>query len=166
MDTQMSKKRPKQTIPKVKTLFDHIKGITQEPYDPNYWENLSDGDRKTFQPYMIHRFISMNPDWIDIANMFQQYAYELHPSLVYKLYAETLPKSRIFLRYVKGKKTDTFEKDLVQIVSKNFEVSITNALDYLEIFFTYPGGLDELTYILQKYGKTDKEIKKLLKRKK
>lgn len=162
----MPKKKQKQETPKVKSLFDHIKSITQEPYDPNYWENLSEGGRKTFQPYMIHRFISMNPDWVDIANLFQQYSYELHPRLVYKLYAETLPKSRIFLRYIKGKKTESFEKELIELVAKNFEVSKTNAEEYLEIYFAYPRGLEELTYILQKYGKGAKEIKKLLKRKK
>ena len=32
---------------KTKTLFDHLKAITQYQ-DPNYWEKLSDADKKTF----------------------------------------------------------------------------------------------------------------------
>lgn len=159
------KKKEAQKAPKVKSLFDHIKSITQEPYDPNYWIKLSDGDKKTFSSYMVHRFISMNPDWIEIANMFQQYSYDLPPEIVYKLYAETLPKSRVFLRYVKGKKVETFENELVDLLCKDFEISKKEAIDYLKIYFVYPGGMDELTYFLEKYGKTEKEIKKLLKRK-
>lgn len=160
----MKEKKAKKTqkLPKVKSLFDHIKQITQFPYDPNYWDKLSDGDKKTFSSYLIHRFISMNPEWVEIANMFQQYSYDLSPELVYKLYAETLPKSRIFLRYIKGKKGETFEKELVDLLCKDFEISKKEAIDYLKIYFIFPGGMDELTYILEKYGKTKQEIKKLL----
>jgi len=107
----------------------------------------------------------MNPDWTEIANMFQQYSYELSPEIVYKLYAETLPKSRIFLRYIKGKKVDTFEKELVDILRKDFEISKKESIDYLKIYFVIPGGIEELKYIISKYGKTEKEIKKLVKRK-
>ena len=50
---------------KPKTLFDHLKAITQYQ-DPNYWEKLSDADKKTWSNYMVHRFLSMNLDWVDI----------------------------------------------------------------------------------------------------
>ncbi len=155
-------KKKKQKSPKIKSLFDHIKSLTQEPYDPKYWDNLSEGDKKTLSPYMIHRFISMNPDWVEIANLFQQYSYDLSPEIVYKLYADTLPKSRIFLRYIKGKKADTFEKELVNLLCKDMQISKKEAIEYLKIYFVYPGGMDELKYIISKYGKTEKQIKKLL----
>lgn len=158
-------KKKAQKAPKIKSLFDHIKSITQEPYDPKYWDKLSDGDKKTFSPFMIHRFISMNPDWVEISNMFQQFSYDLSPEIVYKLYADTLPKSRIFLRYIKGKKVETFEKELVDLLCKDLQISKKEAIDYLKIYFVYPGGMDELKYIISKYAKTEKQIKNLLKRK-
>ncbi len=38
-----------------KSLFDHIKAVTQFQ-DPNYWDKLEDGDKKTWSNYMVHRF--------------------------------------------------------------------------------------------------------------
>ena len=52
-----------------KSLFDHITHITQIQ-DPKYWDKLEEGDKKTWSNYMIHRFLSMNPDWIEV---FQRY---------------------------------------------------------------------------------------------
>ena len=48
-----------------KGLFDHIKAITQYQ-DPKYFDKLDDEDLKSWSNYMIHRFLSMNPDWIDL----------------------------------------------------------------------------------------------------
>jgi hypothetical protein len=33
-----------------KTLFNHLTAITSEQ-DPNYWDKLDDGDKKTFSNY-------------------------------------------------------------------------------------------------------------------
>ena len=48
-----------------KTLFDHIKAITQFQ-DPNYFDKLEEDDLKTWSNYMIHRFLSMNSNWIEV----------------------------------------------------------------------------------------------------
>jgi hypothetical protein len=61
-----------------KSLFDHIKAITTEQ-NPNYWETLDDGDKKTWSNYMIHRFLSMNPDWIQVLSEIQPYTQVLEP---------------------------------------------------------------------------------------
>ena len=39
----------------------------------NYRENLNDADRKTWSNYMVHRFLSMNMNWVDIVNELQKY---------------------------------------------------------------------------------------------
>lgn len=158
-------KKSKANIIKTKTLFDHIKAITEKPYDPDYWNKLSDSDKKTFSTYMIHRFISMNYYWIDIANLFQQYSYNLKPEIVYKLYATALPKSRTFLRYIKGKKDHSYEPELISIMITHFEVSKKEIILYLNILYDWPSGIDDIKNLLSRYGKSEKEIKKLIKRK-
>jgi len=50
---------------KTKTLFDHIKQITNVQ-NQHYWENITDADKKTWNNYMVHRFLSMKPEWIEI----------------------------------------------------------------------------------------------------
>ena len=38
-----------------KSLFDHIKQITNVQ-NTLYWDSLSEGDKKTWSNYMVHRF--------------------------------------------------------------------------------------------------------------
>jgi hypothetical protein len=65
-----------------KTLFDHIKAITTEQRI-DYWETLEEGDKKTWSNYMIHRFLSMNPDWIEVLSEIQPYTQVLEPKNLY-----------------------------------------------------------------------------------
>mgnify|MGYP005726237395 CR=1 FL=1 len=146
-----------------KSLFDHIKKITQESYDPNYWNSLSESDKKTFSSYMIHRFISMNPDWVDIANIFQTYSYNLKPELVYKLYSSAIPNSRVFLKYIKGSNSVKFSTKLIDLISQYFEVSRKESTEYLTIFSNMEDGVDRVTDILKLNGIAKKEITSMMK---
>jgi hypothetical protein len=65
-----------------KSLFDHIKAITNEQ-NPDYWVTLDDGDKKTWSNYMIHRFLSMNKDWIQVLSEIQPYTQVLEPNQLY-----------------------------------------------------------------------------------
>ena len=50
---------------KAKTLFDHLNNITAIQ-NPDYYDKLSDEDRKTWSNFMIHRFLSMNYDYVEL----------------------------------------------------------------------------------------------------
>ena len=65
-----------------KGLFDHIKAIRQYQ-DPKYFDKLDDEDLKSWSNYMIHRFLSMNPDWIDLIAELQPYTQALPPKALY-----------------------------------------------------------------------------------
>ena len=80
---------------------------------------------------------------------------------LYKLYTNILPKKKEWLRYVKGKKTMKYQRWLLEIVAKYYESSISEAHDYLEIYYSSEQGKADLKSILQKYGIEPKEIKKL-----
>ena len=59
---------------KKKSLFDHVNQVTSVQ-NPNYWDEISDEDKKTWSNYMINRFLSMNSDWIELVNELQNITY-------------------------------------------------------------------------------------------
>ena len=85
---------------KGKGLFDHLKAIYLEPYDPNYFDNFSESDKKTFSPYMINRYLSMNSNWLFLTNFVQQYSFDMPVEALYKVYANLIPKGGTFLKFV------------------------------------------------------------------
>jgi heterodisulfide reductase subunit B len=141
-----------------KSLFDHITHITQHQ-TKGYWDSLNETEKKQWSNYMIHRFISMKMEYVEVANEFQKY--KLKPKDLYKLYSNVLPKKKEWLRYVKGKKTMKYEKWVVEIVAKHYESSLSEAREYLDVFYSTEQNKANLKTILQQYGSDTKEIKKL-----
>jgi len=45
-------------------LFDHVKAI-RAVQDPNYYDNLSEADRKSFNHFMILRALSMDENIVE-----------------------------------------------------------------------------------------------------
>lgn len=156
------KPKKKETI-KGKGLFDHLKAIYQQSYDPKYFDKLSETDKKTFSPYMINRYLSMNPDWLWLTNVVQQYSYDMTPEALYKVYANTIPKGNIFLKWVKGKKDKQYNKELIELISLYFEVSQRDAATYIMILLSKDEWTKRLIEICKLYGNTDEEVKMLLK---
>jgi|TARA_B100002003_G_C13963711_1_gene466669 hypothetical protein len=142
----------------MKKLFDHLKHIT-EKQTVGYWDTLNNTEQKRWSNYMTHRFLSMKMEWIDMVNEIQKY--NLRPKDLYRLYSDVLPKGKQWLKYVKGKKDMKHPKWVLEVVSKYYESSLTEAQDYAEIFYATEQGKANLKSILQKYGSDPKEIKKL-----
>ena len=145
---------------KPKTLFDHIKAITSEQ-DPKYWDKLEEADKKTFSNYMIHRFLSMNPDWIEILSEIQPYTQTLEPKQLYLVMIGLLPKGRHYLKYTKGKNDTKYESWLIDLIKKDFLCSKKEAEDYTEILYSTREGRENIKYICEKYGIEKKQITKL-----
>ena len=141
-----------------KGLFDHVTHITQKQ-TKGYWDSLNETEKKQWSNYMIHRFLSMKMEYVDVVNEIQRY--NLKPKDMYKLYTNILPKKKEWLRYVKGKKTMKYEKWVVEIVAKHYESSLSEANEYLDVFYSTEQNKANLKTILQKYGSDPKEIKKL-----
>jgi len=145
---------------KTKTLFDHIKAVTQFQ-DPKYWDKLEESDKKTWSNYMIHRFLSMNPDWIEVLSEIQPYTQVLEPKQLYLSLIGIIPKGRYFLKYTKGKKENKYESFLVDILKQDFQCSTKEAEDYCEILYSTREGRENIKYICEKYGIEKKQITKL-----
>jgi hypothetical protein len=143
-----------------KSLFDHIKAITNEQ-DPKYYDNLSEEDKKTWSNFMINRFLSMNPDWIEIIATILPLTQTLEPKDMYKLYISIIPKGRYFLKYMKGKSAEKYESFIIELIKKEYDCSETQSIEYLDILYSNREGRENLKYISEKYGIDKKQITKL-----
>ena len=154
----MAKAKTKVKGIKKKSLFDHIQAVTSQQ-SPNYWNEISDDDKKSWSNFMVNRFLSMKPDWIEFVNEVQKYP--LQPKELYKVYIDILPKKKQWLKYIKGEKKMKYPKWVYEIVAKHLQVSMREAGDAVEMYEISAGGQAELADILGKYGIEQKEIRKL-----
>jgi hypothetical protein len=134
-------------------IFDWLKQIT---YEKQSWDSFTEEDRTSFNPYMVHRFLSMNPEYIEFVNLIQSIPYT-EKEKIYKLYLYMIPKKNMFLKYIKSNRTKTKE-ELLQHLASHYECSLREAYEYYHMHHS-----DTIKNILKKRGVDDKEIKKLLK---
>jgi len=153
----MSGKRSgKKSLVKRKSLFDHINQITATQ-NPNYWDEISDEDKKSWSNYMVNRFLSMNSDWMELVNELQKY--NLQPKELYKLYTNILPKGKRWLRYMKGKNDMDYPEWLINIVRNNDESSRKEAIQAIDMLMLTEGGMMELGELGRKWGIEERKIK-------
>ena len=136
----------------MKNIFDWLKAInnTKPPV-----ESFTDKDWEVWNSYMIHRFISMNPEFVEIANHVQEIPPQ-EKNMIYNIYKEYIPKNTKWNKYIKSR-VKQVNKDLVEHLKTYFKVSSREILDYLKILDN-----TEISIILSKMGIEEKLIKQLL----
>ena len=123
-----------------------------------HWNDFTEDEQKKFSPFIINRWLSMDKEFIEIVNYFQKYAIgTLEPREVYKWYCDILPQGKRFNKYIKGKRDKKYDIELIDIMVRYFECGKSQVKDYLKLI-----AKDELIEILEKYGKNEKTIKRLL----
>ena len=135
------------------TIFDWLKEIT---YNKSKWESFTEEDKKSFEPYMIHRFLSMNPEYIEFVNLVQTFPYS-DKEKTYNIYLYMIPKNNMFFKYIKSSKKKK-QESLLKYIANYFECSFGEAEEYIDIL--RESGVKS---ILTKLGVEEKEQKKLLK---
>jgi hypothetical protein len=143
-----------------KKLFDHINAITTEQ-NPNYFDKLSEEDLKSWSNFMINRFLSMKPEWVELIATLLPLTQTLQPKEMYKLYISVIPKGKYYLKYIKGKGEEKYEDFLVELIKKEFVCSEKEANDYIEVLYSSREGRENIKYICEKYGTDKKQITKL-----
>ena len=138
---------------KPKGLFDHINHITSNQ-TKDYWNTLTESDKKTWSNYMINRFLSMKMEWTDFVNEIQKL--KLAPRQLYLVYSNVLPKGKQYLKYIKKKKQTIYNTQVIQKVSEYFEISQSESEDYLKLL-----SKEQIRELVSKYGYTDKELKQM-----
>ena len=117
---------------------------------------FTDESWECFNSYMIHRFISMNMGYIELANYVQTIPYD-NKQQTYNIYKEMIPKKKTYSKYIKSsikKPSNT----LIEYIAKYYECGLGEAEMYISIL-RKPG----VRKILYEMGIEDKETEKLLK---
>lgn len=146
---------------KSKSIFDLLSCIFEHK---TKWEDLSEMDQKQFSPYMINRFISMDPVYIGTVNYLQQYTLNgMSPREVYKLYLDLLPKKKFWSKYIKSK-SESDEKistRLIEFVSKQEQWSTSETYENLLFVFESTNGVQLIKDYLRMYGINEVEAHKV-----
>jgi len=137
----------------MKSIFDWVRAIntTKPPV-----ESFTDKDWEVWNSYMIHRVISMNPDYLEIVNYVQDFPPQ-EKRMIYSIYKEFIPKNNKWSKYIKSKVKQP-NKDLINHIKDYFECSSREAKEYINILAP-----TEINRILTNKGLDKKEIKPLLK---
>jgi len=144
---------------KPKTIFDHLNDLTNKKTP---WSEYTESDKKSFGVYMINRWLSMDFDLIDLVNYIQQYTINiLDKASTYKVYLDLLPKKKIYNKYI-GKSKKKSNEQVLEILSRHFQISYAEAEEYLDIINKDDGGKLYLIGIFKIYGMDDSEIKKII----
>lgn len=141
-----------------KDLFQFLDGIYTDQTS-EFYDGLSEVEKKRYRyaRYMIHRFLSMKPDYSPIVNALQMYS-GIPDRAHYLFLANVIPRGKQYAKYIKGSKDEKYEKWLVELVAKHFHVSIAEAIQYLEIYYqSNKAALKELCLL---YGVDSKQLKK------
>ena len=106
-------------------IFDHLKNITTQkgPYlGDEGWNN-----------YMINRFLSMDPDYVEVVNIVQKNTWQMKGEYLYNLYRDLIPKQYNFLKYIKSAHKNDYTIEEVEAVQLYFEVSKKEAKQYIDM---------------------------------
>ena len=137
----------------MKNIFDWLKAIntTKPPV-----ESFNDKDWEAFNSYMIHRFLSMNRDFLEIVNFVQDYPPQ-EKKAIYSIYKEYIPKNNKWNKYTKSTIKQP-NKDLVDYIKDYYKCSSKESKEYIYL-------LDKpnISRILSNIGLEKKEITKLIK---
>ena len=131
---------------KKRNLFTHLQQITAWKND-DWWETCTRDEKKSYSPFMINRFLSMDTELIELVNMVQHY--QLSPKENYDIYMEVIPKKKRWNKYLKGKK-DYNKKD-AEVLADHFDISIREANYYIDVLMAR-GEKSKIEEIKEKYG--------------
>ena len=119
-------------------------------------DKFSDKDWEMFNSYVIHRVLSMNPDYLELVNEVQIIPPQ-NKKEIYSSYKEFIPKNNKWNKYIKST-TKIKSKELIDYLKGYWECSSKEALEYYNLL-----DKNEIVSILNSIGLNKKEIKQLLK---
>ena len=112
--------------------FDHLKNLHTKK---RTWDNFNDEEKKSFNVFIINKALSMNPNYLGIVNMVQNFTglnQILSQKEVFKIYFNLLPSKFKFYKWIKGKK-EKENKDKIEYLAIHFKCSKKEAKDYLSL---------------------------------
>jgi len=138
----------------VTTLFEWLNEITTHKTPP---QEISQESWDKFNSYMIHRYVSMDMNYIDIVN----YVQKINPQnkeQIYSIYREMIPKKKVYLKYIKNENKRNYQ-ELAEYIAEYLECSLGEADMYVDILQEHG-----VRGILWKMGVDENETEKLIKK--
>jgi len=109
------------------TIFNWLNEITVKKTPPN---NFTQEDWDGWNSYMVHRFLSMNINYIDIVN-FVQNINPQNKKEIYTIYREMIPKRKVWNKYIKNQnKKDS--KELSDIIASKLSIGSNEDSSYIK----------------------------------
>ena len=136
----------------MKNIWDWLKQINNIKADPN---SFSDKDWELWNSYMIHRFMSMDRNFLPIVNEVQTIPPQ-NKKEIYTIYREFIPKNNKWNKYIKSN-IKQHKTELLTHLSNYWECSQNEVKEYLNFLED-----DVILRILERIGLDKKEINKLL----
>ena len=137
----------------MKNVFDWLKEIN---YNKRPVSSFNEKDWDIWNSYMVHRFISMDPNYLEIVNEAQAILPQ-NKKEIYSIYKEYIPTNQKWNKYVKSK-TKKANPELIVYLRNYWECSSKEAKEYIEVL-----DISEIIRILTSMGIEKKELKQLLK---
>ena len=112
--------------------FDHIKNLHTKK---RTWNDFNDEEKKSFNVFIINKALSMNPNYLGIVNMVQNFTglnQVISSKEVFNIYFNLLPNNFRFYKWIKGEKTKK-DKEKAEYLAMHFKVSTREAYDYLQL---------------------------------
>ena len=134
-------------------IFGWLKEINSTKSHP---DSFTEQDWDVWNSYMVHRFLSMNIDFLPLVNEVQKLT-PTNKKEIYSIYREYIPKNNKWSKYIKSKVKQR-NSELIDYLVGYFNISRREVKEYLNLL-----GDKEVTKILSQLGVEGKEIKKLLK---
>ena len=144
---------------KSKTLFDHVNQI-RNVKSADYFEKLTEQDKKSFNHYMLCRFLSMDPSCIYEASYLSKVFDKMDSKSFYTVCCSIIPPAR-YTPYVKGKRKKA-NPELIGYLCSKFEVGSHEAEEYYRVLIKLPDGQDSLKELCRSYGRSEKEIERII----
>ena len=138
----------------IENLFGWLNEITQFKTPI---ENISEESWKSWNTFMINKYVSMCPEYIELVNYVQRIPYDQNKQ-IYSIYREMIPKRKVFLKYI-GSKKKKQNLELADYIAQYFHCSLGEADEYIDIL--QKNGVRSILY---KMGMEDEIVDKLLKK--
>tara|TARA_B110000977_G_scaffold186611_1_gene252768 strand:- start:7499 stop:7912 length:414 start_codon:yes stop_codon:yes gene_type:complete len=137
----------------MRNVFDWVKEINtkKSPID-----SFSTEDWDQWNSYVVHRVLSMNPDYLSLVNEVQKLPPD-NKKQIYSIYKEYIPKNNKWSKYVKST-VKPKNKDLIELLKGYYQLSSREVKEYI-----YMLDNEEILRILSKMGVNQKDAKKLIK---
>lgn len=142
-------------------LFDHVKHIRCEQ-TPNYYRDLSEENKKTFDHFMLLRALSMDNEVVQEMAFLYRYFNVIPSPQFYRLLISLIPKNNNWVPWIKTK-VIKHSSEMLTAMSNYYRISKRQANEYINVLLSSDEGKDRLVDICLSIGFNEKEVEKLIK---